>query len=174
MRAPGRSARRSWSRPPDGRWVYRTPTLERAIQERLAFAFEITLGGKTVTRRLAEAAERGIKVLVWYVGLACPELHIERVAARVRRGGHSIPEETIRRRWNRSRLNLVHLLPLLRELRVNDNTEDADPSSGETPLPRLLLHLRSGRIVGPADLSQRPDWAKPIVAEALQNSHSRS
>jgi predicted ABC-type ATPase len=155
-------------------WQIGQTLLERAIQERLDFAFETTLGGKTVTRRLAEAAERGIEVLVWYVGLASPELHIERVADRVRRGGHAIPEETIRRRWNRSRLNLVRLLPLLRELRVYDNTEDADPSSGEAPVPRLLLHLRAGRIVGPADLSQTPDWAKPIVAEALQRSQSRS
>jgi predicted ABC-type ATPase len=155
-------------------WQIGQTLLERAIQERLDFAFETTLGGKTVTRRLAEAAERGIEVLVWYVGLASPELHIERVAAGVRRGGHAIPEETIRRRWDRSRLNLVRLLPLLRELRIYDNSEDADPASGETPTPRLLLHLRTGRIVGPADLSQTPDWAKPIVAEALQRGQSRS
>lgn len=117
---------------------------------------------------LAEAARSGIEVRVWYVGLASPELHVERVAARVRRGGHAIPEEIIRRRYKRSRLNLVQLMPSLAELRVYDNSADADPEAGQVPTPQLVLHLETGRIVGPEDLSQMPDWAKPIVAAALE------
>jgi hypothetical protein len=38
-----------------------------------------------------------------------------------------------------------------------------------TYAPRLVLHLEGGRIVGPQDLSQTPDWAKPIIATALQH-----
>lgn len=91
----------------------------------------------------------------------------ERVAARVRRGGHSIPEDTIRQRYERSRLNLIQLLPNLTELLVFDNSEQAEPEDGR-PIPRLVLHLEAGRILGPEDLSQTPDWAKPIVAAALQ------
>lgn len=103
------------------------------------------------------------------MGLASPDLHIQRVAARVQRGGHPIPEEAIRRRWDSSRLNLVRLLPHLRELKVFDNSEDAAPAAGEQPTPRLVLHVKAGRIAGPEDLSRTPDWAKPIVAAALQN-----
>ena len=40
-------------------------------------------------------------------------------------------------------------------------------AAGERPTPRPLLHLDSGRIVGPEDLSKTPEWAKPIVAAAL-------
>lgn len=151
-------------------WQVGRALLERAIRERLDFAFETTLGGTTMPRLLAEAAGSGIDVFVWYVGLASPQLHVERVAARVRRGGHPIPEESIRRRWDHSRLNLVRLLPVLRELRLYDNTDDADPVAGKLPSPRLLLHLKAGRLVGPADLSRTPDWAKPIVAAAIQHS----
>ena len=147
----------------DGRML-----LERAIQERLDFAFETTLGGNTIPRLLDEAAKSGIKILVWYVGLESPELHIERVAARVRRGGHPIPEETIRQRYERSRLNLVQLLPSLAALRVYDNSDHAEPEAGGQPAPRLVLHLEAGRILGPDDLSQTPKWAKPIVAAVLQ------
>ena len=92
------------------------------------------------------------------------------VAARVRRGGHAIPEEIIRQRYDRSRLNLVQLLPSLAALRVYDNSEPADPEAGESPIPRLVLHMEAGRIVGPEDLSHTPDWARPIVAAALQRS----
>lgn len=151
-------------------WRNGRALLERAIRERLDFAFETTLGGNTIPRLLREAARSGIDVLVWYVGLRSPELHIERVAARVRRGGHAIPEEIIRQRYERSRLNLVQLLPLLAALRVYDNSDPADPQAGELPAPKLVLHLEAGRILGPEDLSQTPQWAKPIVAAALQCS----
>lgn len=149
-------------------WQTGRALLESAIQKRRDFAFETTLSGSTISRLLGEAARSGIEILVWYVGLKSPELHIERVAARVRRGGHSIPEETIRQRYERSRLNLVQLLPSLMTLRVYDNSSPADPEAGELPIPRLVLHLEAGHILGPEDLSQTPDWAKPIVAAALQ------
>lgn len=149
-------------------WQKGREMLERAIRERHDFIFETTLGGNTIPRLLSEAAKSGIEVSIWYAGLESPELHIERVAARVSRGGHSIPEETIRKRYEQSRLNLIHLLPHLTELRVYDNSDHADPEAGSAPDPRLVLHLKKGRIRGPEDLSQTPDWAKPIVAAALQ------
>jgi predicted ABC-type ATPase len=148
-------------------WHQGRRLLEKAIAERLDFAFETTLGGSTIPRLLADAAAQGIEVRVWYVGLATPEAHIARVAQRVRAGGHDIPATTIRRRWRHSRLNLVQLLPALTELRVYDNSADADPATGQTPRPVLVLHLLRGRIVEPADLSATPEWAKPIVAAAL-------
>ena len=148
-------------------WQQGKRLLERAISERLDFALETTLGGSTMPRLLAEAAAAGIEVRAWYVGLASPEAHIERVRQRVRLGGHDIPEADIRRRWRHSRLNLVQLLPVLTELRVYDNSTLADPAAGKAPRPVLVLHVERGRIVGPDDLSSTPDWAKPIVAAAL-------
>ena len=150
-------------------WRKGRTLLERAIQERHDFAFETTLGGNTIPRLLGAAAASGINVLVWFVGLESPEMHVERVAARVRRGGHPIPEEVIRRRYERSRLNLIQLMPSVTALRVYDNSDHAEPEAGGTPLPRLILHLEMGRILGPEDLSRTPDWAKPIVAAALQS-----
>ncbi|AGB21602.1 hypothetical protein Mycsm_01180 [Mycobacterium sp. JS623] len=142
--------------------------LERAIAERKDFAFETTLGGSTMPRLLTDAAAQGFEVHVWYVGLASPDLHIARVRNRVQAGGHDIPESSIRRRWRHSRLNLVQLLPHLTELRVYDNSADADPKAGHAPKPALVLHLDHGDIVGPPDLSSTPEWAKPIVAAALK------
>jgi predicted ABC-type ATPase len=149
-------------------WQLGRQMLDRAIREQHDFAFETTLGGNTIPRLLSEAAESGVEVFVWYVGLRSPDLHIERVAARVGRGGHPIPEETIRRRYDRSRLNLIQLLPQLTEVLVFDNSDQAEPEAGEKPNPRPVLHLENGRILGPEDLSQTPNWAKPIVAAALQ------
>ncbi|MFI5326907.1 MAG: zeta toxin family protein [Candidatus Rokuibacteriota bacterium] len=142
--------------------------LERAIAERLDFAFETTLGGRTIMDRLGRAASDGFEVRIWYVGLSSPELHVARVRARVAKGGHDIPEPRIRERYDASRLNLIRLLPRLGELWVYDNSEDADADAGVAPEPRLVLHVRRGAIVGPRDLRLTPEWAKAIVAAAMK------
>jgi predicted ABC-type ATPase len=121
-----------------------------------------------MTRLLSQAAADGIEVRIWYVGLSSPQAHIDRVRQRVLQGGHDIPEADIRRRWRHSRVNLVRLLPALTELRVYDNSAQADPSTGATPRPSLVVHVERGRIVGPPDVSATPEWAKPIVAAALR------
>ena len=154
-------------------WGQGRRLLQRAIDEGLDFTFETTLGGTTIPALLAEAAQRGIEVHVFFVGLEGAQTHIERVRQRVRAGGHDIPEADIRRRYRHSRINLLQLLPALTELRVYDNSANADPKSGYTPIPILILHLRHGRIVGPPDLSATPAWAKPIVAAALELSQQR-
>jgi predicted ABC-type ATPase len=149
-------------------WQQGKRLLERAINERLDFAIETTLGGSTMLGLLIRAAALGIEVRVLYVGLPSAEAHIERVRQRVRAGGHDIPEADIRRRYRHSRLNLVRLLPALTELRVYDNSAEADPAAGHAPRPLLVLHVKKGRIVAPDDLSSTPEWAKPIVAAALK------
>jgi len=85
----------------------------------------------------------------------------------VAHGGHDIPAEKIRERWNRSRENLVRLLPFIDHLRVYDNSAEADPAAGKRPRPRLLLEMKSAKITAPADLSGAPDWAQPIIAAAI-------
>ena len=144
--------------------------LERAIRRRLTHAFETTLGGATMTALLERALAAGLEVRAWYVGLTSPELHVARVRQRVARGGHDIPEADIRRRFHDGRLNLVRLLPRLTELRVYDNSEEADPHTGATPSPVLLLHLVRGRIAASCPLAHTPQWAKPILAAALKVS----
>jgi predicted ABC-type ATPase len=143
--------------------------LERAIAERLSFAFETTLGGETITGLLKRALASEIEVRVWYVGLETPELHVARVRARVRRGGHDIPDAKIHERFHRSRLNLLRLLPKLTELRVYDNSEEADPHTGALPEPRLILHLDRGNIMQICNLNTAPEWTKPILLEALKS-----
>ena len=149
-------------------WHAGRALLEQAVAARLDFAFETTLGAGTIPRLLAQAAAQGIEVRVWYAGLPTPELHIARVRARVKRGGHDIPAEVIRRRFEHSRLNLIQLMPVLAALRVYDNSEQADPAAGKVPAPLLVLHMEHGRIMNPRDLPLAPDWARPVVAAAMK------
>ena len=149
-------------------WYQGKRLLERAISECLDFAFETTLGGTTITALLEKALSEGIEVRIWYVGLNSPELHIARVRSRVSQGGHDIPEEKIRQRYDDSRLNLVRLLPKLTELRLYDNSEEANPNDGVAPKPKPILHVKGGTVGDICDLARAPGWTKPILAAALK------
>jgi len=149
-------------------WNWGRAGLERAIAARGNYAFETTLGGHTIAGLLGRAGQAGLAVRVWFVGLAHPDMNVARVRARVANGGHDIPEQDIRRRYDAGRSNLVRLLPVLDELRVYDNSEDGDPALGHSPHPRLVLHVVRQGIVGPANLAATPKWAKGIVVAALK------
>lgn len=149
-------------------WHEGVRLLERAVRERADFAFETTLGGRTMTGLLKDASATGVAVLVWYVGLEGVGLHLARVAARVRKGGHDIPRERIIQRYDSSRANLIRLLPTLTELRLHDNSVEADPNAGIPPTPLLILHLADAKVRTLCEPSTVPTWSKPIVAAALK------
>jgi len=149
-------------------WQRGRQALIRAVDDGLNFAFETTLGGRTMTDLLIRAAREGMRVRLIYVGLASADRHIERVRARVLQGGHAIPEERIRQRWQSSRQNLIRLLPHLSELRVFDNSLESDPQQGALPLPRLLLAMRDAQIIHSVPLDEVPDWAKPVMMAAAR------
>jgi predicted ABC-type ATPase len=151
-------------------WTLGVRQLDQALRAGHDYFFETTLGGDSITARLEQALAQGHQVRIWYAGLGTPEQHIARVAARVRGGGHDIPEEAIRRRWDSSRRNLIALLPQLTELKVYDNSAEADFARAKAPQPRLLLHWRDGQLLGPDGLRATPAWAKPIVAQALKHA----
>ena len=153
-------------------WKLGVRQLERAIREGLDYFFETTLGGRTIVARLEQALAAGHEVRIWYAGLDSPEAHLARVAARVRDGGHDIPEADVRRRFDQSRLNLLELLPQLHELKLYDNSNEADPARSHAPKPKLVLHCRAGKVIAPKQLAKTPAWAKPIVAQALKQQES--
>jgi len=152
-------------------WTLGLRQLDRAVHLGVDYFFETTLGGATIANRLGRALSSH-DVRIWYACLHSPDLHVARVAARVRAGGHDIPEAATRRRYDASRRNLLVLLPQLTELKLYDNSADSDPARGHVPKPKLVLHWREGRIVGPKNLRTTSEWAKPIVAQALKHHRS--
>ena len=63
------------------------------------FCIETTLATRALIKLTRKAQALGYYVTVLYLWLESPDMAVERVAARVRSGGHDIPEETIRRRY---------------------------------------------------------------------------
>ena len=64
-----------------------------------SFALETTLATRIYLPLIAEARAQGYRVRLLFIWLNSPDLAVERVAARVREGGHHIPEPVIRRRY---------------------------------------------------------------------------
>lgn len=157
---PGEANSRAWGQ---GKRL-----LQTAITTHMDFAFETTLGGNTIPSLLETAHNAGVAVRIWYVGLQGADLHIARVRARVAEGGHDIPETKIRERYDRSRANLIRLLPKLTELRLYDNSEEMNPARGIAPEPLLILHAVDGAVRETREMSAVPGWAKPIFMAALQ------
>ncbi len=88
----------------------------------VSFAFESTLSSRTFALFLARCKAQGYKVHIFYVALPSAELAIQRVALRVKLGGHNIPPDDITRRFQRSLHNLFELyLPLADHWSVLNN-----------------------------------------------------
>ena len=106
---------------------------------RANFAFESTLASRTFAPWLSSLKKEGYEFHLLYVSLRTPELSLRRVKARVRKGGHDIPPDVIRRRFGRSAQNLLELyLPIADIWRVYDNSGKipariADQLPGQEP-----------------------------------------
>ena len=109
-------------------------------------------------------------MIMRYVALETPELHIERVLQRAARAGHAASETTLRRIHSNSLRNLpTALVPAesgIESVRVYDNSR-----FGESP--RLVLQTEQGRIVRMADhfpmwLQSALGWTSSRLAEERQ------
>jgi len=78
-------------------------------RRRESFAVETTLATRSLASRVARLRNAGFRLHLVYLWSPSVDFSIQRVAARVRAGGHSIPEETIRRRYVASFKNFVRL-----------------------------------------------------------------
>jgi predicted ABC-type ATPase len=154
-------------------WQEGMRLLDEAVEAGRPYAFETTLGGHTVAARIRAAAATH-DVFIRFTGLSSPDLHIQRVRARVVAGGHDIPDAKIRERYPRALVNLIALMPHLAHLQVYDNSVEAARGTA-VPDPVLVLEMEGGAMVWPrADdvetLAATPDWAKPLLAAALADS----
>ena len=78
-------------------------------ERRENFAIETTLASKSLVPFLRGCKMKGYETRLIFVALDNPETAIRRVAIRVAKGGHDIPEDTVRRRFFRGLRNFFDL-----------------------------------------------------------------
>lgn len=122
------------------------------IQEGKDFSIETTLAGKNAINQIIKAKELGYEITMFYLALNNVQQNIERVAMRVRNGGHHISTEDIIRRNKTSFANLYEYSSLINNLILIDNSTD----DGE-----ILLEINNQIITFAAD--KLPTWVQPIL-----------
>jgi len=86
--------------------------LERLIEQRTDFVAESTLSGRGMAALMDRLRAAGYTITVVFVFLDTADLCVRRVAERVRRGGHDVPEADVRRRFARSKTNFWNVYRL--------------------------------------------------------------
>lgn len=76
------------------------------INSGIDFALETTLSSKTLVNTIVFAKSKNYEVILLYFWLSSVELAIDRIAERVKKGGHSIGDEIVERRYYRGLKNL--------------------------------------------------------------------
>lgn len=98
--------------------------LKELAAAREDFAFETTLASRSFAPWLRELRGSGYSFHLAFVWLADASLAVSRVGARVISGGHHVPEETVRRRYQRGLRNFFDLYrPLATSWVLYDNSE---------------------------------------------------
>jgi len=97
--------------------------LKELASEKADFAFETTLAARSYASWLTKLQQAGYRAHLIYLWLPRAELAIARVANRVQRGGHDIPEDVVRRRYESGLRNFFSLyIPFVYSWRLFDNS----------------------------------------------------
>lgn len=99
--------------------------IEELLEASDTFAIETTLATRSYVGLVKRAQEKGYSVSLIYIWLTTPELALQRVAARVRKGGHNIPSDVVQRRYFKGIRNLFHLfIPICDNWIIADNSQE--------------------------------------------------
>lgn len=131
--------------------------LQTALQRSEAVGVETVLRSGKYRPLVEFVRGQGGFVGLIYVALATPELACARVARRVQAGGHDVPAEKIRARWQRSLANLPWFAAHASAFWVFDNSDE----NPQVP-PRLIATGRSGAL----------DFLGPSASDGLRTTLS--
>jgi len=124
--------------------------LHSLAAQKASFAFESTLASRTFAPFLRQLKAQDYEVELFYLPLPSAQVAIERVAFRVRRGGHDIPRKDIERRYERSLRNVFNLyLPIV------DRADFIDNADGKLRRIASIKNLPSGTVV---EVKQKATW----------------
>jgi predicted ABC-type ATPase len=99
--------------------------IDRLADKRADFALESTLSGLTLLTRWTQWKASGYRIEIIYLTLPSAQVALQRIAQRVRQGGHAVPRADVMRRFERSWNNFSEFYkPLADAWMVYDNSGD--------------------------------------------------
>ena len=99
--------------------------IEELLSHGEDFAIETTLTTRSYINLIHRAKSTGYKISLIYIWLNSPVLALQRVAQRVKTGGHNIPSDVIERRYIKGIKNLFQLfMPICDFWAIADNSDN--------------------------------------------------
>ena len=73
--------------------------IKNLAERKIDFGFETTLAGRGLDKIIRDLKRQGYSISIYFLWLPSSDLALRRVTERVRRGGHNIPIQTVKRRY---------------------------------------------------------------------------
>jgi len=132
---------------------------DAALREQRSFITETTFSHPSKLELIGTAKAAGFRVATYHINVRSPELSVMRVATRVRRGGHGVPEDKIRERYERNQALIKQAVLQSDRAYVYDNSTLNRRAS-------LAIKFRSGTVIEIG--SQVPAWARTLYVQELE------
>lgn len=129
------------------------------LAAKTTFTFETVMSHSSKVDLLRQAQEGGYKTYLYFIATDDPLINVSRVEARVRRGGHAVPEDRIIRRYHASLALLMAAIQHTNRAYIFDN-------SGEGQERTLVAEVTNGRELE-LKTDQMPVWFKHAVWDKI-------
>lgn len=118
-----------------------------------SFVTETVFSHPSKLELLQDARDAGFRIIVFHLALASADLAVARVEARASEGGHPVPEDKVRGRFERN-------APLIRQAALMADRAMVFDASALNERPAVLLELAHGQVVRRA--GRVPDWFEEL------------
>lgn len=95
--------------------------IDQSLEMGINFTQETTLSGSRTLKTIKKAIDRNYYIRLYYIGVNSAEESIKRIKNRVEKGGHSIPDDDVIRRYGKRFDDLLTILPYCNEVYFYDN-----------------------------------------------------
>lgn len=95
--------------------------IDECLSKGVNFTQETTLSGVRTVKTIQRARELDYFIRLYYIGVNSADESISRIANRVKKGGHNIGSDDVKRRFEKRFDDLAAVLPYCNEVRFFDN-----------------------------------------------------
>ncbi|KYC42305.1 hypothetical protein WA1_20235 [Scytonema hofmannii PCC 7110] len=132
------------------------------IDQRESFAFETVMSHPSKLKLMKQALMSGYQVELVFVATSNPEININRVRQRVAEGGHDVPADKIRERYNRTIELLPAAVEIANRVRIYDNST----------IPQQAVVIENGQITYQSE--EIPNWVQTTLTKLEERASERS
>lgn len=131
---------------------------QKAIDSRLNFAFETNFSSADPMKTAREFRKAGYRIHFVFMGLSSIEESLERVAWRVRLGGHKVTEESIRYNFEHGYKNMYKYISEFDTVLLIDNSISLVE---KFVIPKRILYIENGKVY--LMTTEYPAWVQPVL-----------